>query len=161
LAIIESIVAQHAEEAAFLWLLRGGAVSAPHFSLEDLADLDNRVEAHIDGLRVAGNEGWPFCAEGLGFQENGEVFAAAVIALEGESRQRIEEVYAVVEAAPETARGLVSAIGWISPDKLQGKVASLLSSPSPLWRRVGVAACAVHRVDCGRHLSSAVEDPDP
>jgi uncharacterized protein (TIGR02270 family) len=158
--IIETIVSQHAEEAAFLWLLRDAAVAAPHYSLKDLAELDDRVEAHIDGLRVAGDEGWPFCADGLGFQESGEVFAAAVIALEGEDRERIEEVYSAVEDAPETARGLVSAIGWISPDKLQGKAAGLLSSQDPLWRRVGISACAVHRVDCGDHLTRAVEDPD-
>jgi uncharacterized protein (TIGR02270 family) len=158
--IIETIVAQHAEEAAFLWLLRDAAVRAPHYSLKDLAELDDRVEAHIDGLRIAGDEGWPFLADGLGFQESGEVFAAAVLALEGGQRERIEAVYSVVSAAPETARGLVSAIGWIPPDKLQGKVAGLLSSSTPLWRRVGVAACAVHRVDCGEHLTQALEDTD-
>jgi hypothetical protein len=36
-AIIPSVVMQHAEEAAFLWLLRDAAVSAPHYSLADLA----------------------------------------------------------------------------------------------------------------------------
>jgi len=64
LPIIESIVSQHAEEAAFLWLLRDLAVAAPHYSLQDLADLDERVEAHIDGLRVAGDPGWVFCSDG-------------------------------------------------------------------------------------------------
>jgi uncharacterized protein (TIGR02270 family) len=160
LAIIEAIVSQHAEEAAFLWLLRHAAVGAPHYSLEDLAELDDRVEAHIDGLRVAGDEAWPFCAEALDHQESGEIFAAGVIALEGQDRQRIEAVYAAVDSAPETVRGLISAIGWIPPDKLQGKVAGMLASSSPLWRRVGIAACAVHRVDCGLHLTRAVEDPD-
>jgi uncharacterized protein (TIGR02270 family) len=161
LPIIESIISQHAEEVAFLWLLRDVAVGAPHYSLKDLADLDARVADHIDGLRIAGDEGWPFCEHGLDHQESGEVFAAAVIALEGDDRRRIDQVVAAVEAVPETARGLVSAIGWITPDKLQGKVAGLLGSASPLWRRVGIAACAVHRVDCGKHLTEAIEDPDP
>jgi hypothetical protein len=53
--IIAEIVSQHAEEAAFLWLLRSNAVGAPHYSLKDLAKLDGRVEAHLDGLRVAGS----------------------------------------------------------------------------------------------------------
>jgi len=43
--IIEDIVSQHAEEAAFLWLLRDNAVRAPHYNLKDLADLEERVEA--------------------------------------------------------------------------------------------------------------------
>lgn len=158
--IIESIVSQHAEEAAFLWLLRDAAVAAPHYSLKDLSDLDNRVEAHLDGLRVAGEEGWPFCAAGLELRESGEVFAAAVIALEGDNQQRVGDVYAAVEAEPAGARGLISALGWISPNRLQGKVAGLLGSASPLWRGIGIAACSVHRVDCGRHLKIALEDSD-
>ena len=45
IAVIESIVEQHAEEAAFLWLLRDAAVQAPHYSLNDQAGLDERVES--------------------------------------------------------------------------------------------------------------------
>lgn len=160
MTIIESIVSQHAEEAAFLWLLRRAAVSAPHYALKDLAELDDRVEAHIDGLRVAGDEGWPFCEAGLDFEEAGEVFAAGVIALEGDDAARINKVYETVEAAPETVDGLVSAMGWTPREKLQGKVADLLGSASTLWRRVGISACAVHRVDCRDHLTQAVEDAD-
>ena len=63
--IIEAIVDQHAEEAAFLWLLRDAAVRAPHYDLSDLFSLDDRVEAHIDGLRIAGDPGWEVCAKGL------------------------------------------------------------------------------------------------
>ena len=40
---IEVIVAQHASEAAFLWMLRDAAVYAPHYALKDLARLDDRV----------------------------------------------------------------------------------------------------------------------
>ena len=43
---IPAVVEQHAEEAAFLWILREGAVHAPHYALKDLRKLDLRVEAH-------------------------------------------------------------------------------------------------------------------
>jgi hypothetical protein len=49
--IIPEIIDQHAEEAAFLWLRRDAAVHQPHYDIEDLAELDERVEAHLDGLR--------------------------------------------------------------------------------------------------------------
>ena len=55
--IIARIISQHAEEAAFLWLLRRTAVVAPHFNLSDLAKLDNRIEAQLDGVRIAGDVG--------------------------------------------------------------------------------------------------------
>ena len=63
--VIESIINQHAEEASFLWLLRNEAVHQPHYDLNDLAELDDRVKAHIDGLRIAGDKGWEICKENL------------------------------------------------------------------------------------------------
>jgi hypothetical protein len=76
-AIVETVIAQHAAEAAFLWLLREAACEQPQYRLKDLGKLDDRVEAHLDGLRIAGEEGWPVCAEALAMEEPGELFAAA------------------------------------------------------------------------------------
>jgi uncharacterized protein (TIGR02270 family) len=160
-SIISIIVEQHAEEAAFLWLLRDAAVRAPHYSLKDPAHLDDRVEAHIDGLRIAGEAGWEICKEALGLEEPGEVFAAAVLALENRNPTRIEEVFVVAETVPETVRGLTSAFGWVSPPQLQGTVKDLLVSTSPFRRRIGIAACAVHRVDPKAALQAAIIDDDP
>ncbi|WP_339137049.1 MAG: hypothetical protein WGN25_03685 [Candidatus Electrothrix sp. GW3-4] len=72
---IEDIITQHAEDAAFLWLLRDSAVYEPHYDLKDLAELDNRVEAHLDGLRIAGDVGWEICKDALSYQEPGEAFS--------------------------------------------------------------------------------------
>ena len=66
---IPVVVEQHAEEAAFLWLLRDSAVHDPHYYLYDLAHLDDRTEAHIDGLRIAGDEGWEICKEVRSFSQ--------------------------------------------------------------------------------------------
>ena len=52
--VIAEVVSQHAEEAASLWLLRSDALRAPHYVLKGIAKLDGQVEAHLDGLRVAG-----------------------------------------------------------------------------------------------------------
>ncbi len=143
-AVIPTIIEQHAEEAAFLWLLRDAAIRAPHYSLKDLTHLDDRVEAHIDGLRIAGNAGWEICREALSLEEPGEVFAAAVRVLENKDSTRIEQVFSVAEAVPETVRGLISAFGWVSPPQLQGTVKDFLVSTSPFYRHIGIAACAVH-----------------
>ena len=71
---IEVVLEQHAEEAGFHWLLRDKATSEPHYSLADLAHLDGRVEAHIDGLRVAGDVGWELCDAALKSAEAGDVY---------------------------------------------------------------------------------------
>lgn len=153
-AVIPAIIEQHAEEAAFLWILRRHAVHAPHYKLKDLAKLDGRVEAHLDGLRIAGAEGWRFCEEGLRFGEAGEVFAAAVLALENRDMGKLEEVIAVAEQSPDSVAGLVSALGWVEPQRLSGCVRQWLSSHSSLRRYLGIAACAVHRVNPGAILDN-------
>src|SRR5919109_24342 len=104
--IISEIVSQHAEEAAFLWLLRSNGVHAPHYALKDLAKLDGRVEAHLDGLRVAGEPGWELCKAALANEEPGEVFAAAVMAFESGIESRIQAVLDAVTGKPELLSGM-------------------------------------------------------
>jgi len=160
IAVIESIVEQHAEEAAFLWLLRDAAVQAPHYSLNDLADLDERVEAHIDGLRVAGDAGWSICVNALEQEEPGEVFAAAVLAFESGQDQRIKMVLEVVATDPVLSRGLISALGWLRFDRVKEHIDQLLRSVTPELRWIGIAASTVHRQDPGSTLIDALNDED-
>ncbi len=158
--IIESIVTQHAEEAAFLWLQREGAVKAPHYNLKDLAEHDERVEAHVDGLRIAGEPGWDICQEALGQEEAGEVFAAAVLAFESGEDSRIEAVLEVGSKSYELSRGVVSALGWIPYESIASILQRFLNADSSLLRRVGVAGMAVHRQDPGPVLGEFLDSDD-
>ncbi|WP_373499038.1 TIGR02270 family protein [Desulfococcus sp.] len=158
---IQEIVRQHAEDAAFLWLLRSGAISASHFSLQDLADLDNRVEAHIDGLRVAGDAGWEICREALSWKEPGEIFAAGVLAFECGDKMRIETVLEAVGEDPVLARGLISALGWVDYGSAAPFIDGFLSSDSPFFRYIGVATGAVHRQCRMDALTAAAHDDNP
>ncbi|MDH4079541.1 MAG: TIGR02270 family protein [Nitrospira sp.] len=154
--IIEDIVSQHAEEAAFLWLLRSHAIRQPHYALKDLAKLDDRVEAHLDGLRVAGEPGWELCKAALGNEEAGEVFAASVMAFESGIEARIQAVLNVVTAKPELIDGMVSALGWVTREQASPHLQRFLSSHVHLHRQIGLAGCAVHRVDPKQALTQAV-----
>src|SRR5260221_11033141 len=86
---IAPIVEQHAEDAAFLWLQRDNAVCAPHYSLKDVAKLDDRVEAHVDGLRVAGDDGWALALEQLKHPEAGEDFPAIALGVGSGGKEKI------------------------------------------------------------------------
>ena len=158
---VPTVISQHAEEAAFQWLLRSQAVHAPHYSLADLVRLDDMVEAHLDGLRIAGDAGWEICREELKWEEAGEVFAAASLAFASGHADRIAAVTAAVLAAPAALPGLVSALGWLDWDHAQPHAHALLGAEAPLLRRAGLAACAVHRQDPGPALDAALRDPDP
>jgi uncharacterized protein (TIGR02270 family) len=161
MAIIPVVVEQHAEEAAFLWLLRDSAVIEPHYSLPDLAHLDDRVEAHIDGLRIAGEEGWGVCKDAIAWEEPGEIYAAAVLAFESRDSGRIKEVIKLGISEAELSKGLISALGWIPFDKVAGYIQKFLDSGIVDLRRISIAAMAVHRQQVGRYLDTAINDEDP
>ncbi|CBK41713.1 conserved protein of unknown function [Nitrospira defluvii] len=156
----EIVVRQHAENAAFLWTQRDRAVTEPHYRLKDIAKLDERVEANIDGLRVAGEVGWKLCEEGLEQQGPGEVFAAAVLAFGVNNPSRIEKVFEVCQAARGLHRPVISALGWLDAEQSKSHLVGLLGSEDALKRQIGIASYAVHRLDPGVVLTQTISDAD-
>jgi len=159
--MIELIVEQHAEDAAFLWRRRDEAARAPHYNLTDLCAIDERLEAHLDGLRVAGDLGWEICAAATSAEDAGAIFAAAVLAVE---RCDIPAIAGVLDgggAVPGPSPGFMSALGWVEFDKVARILPGLLDPLCPAsLRHIGIAACAAHRRDPGPALSQALFDDD-
>jgi uncharacterized protein (TIGR02270 family) len=160
--IVPAIVDQHAEEAAFLWLLRDGAIREPHFALKDIIKLESRVEAHLDGLRIAGDAGLQLVLEQLeAHPEPGEAFAAGVQTFWGGEPEKTHRVIEVGTATPEASRGLISALGWLPYEQASKHITGLLATESPSERRVGIAASAIHRRNPGPALEEAFGSDEP
>jgi uncharacterized protein (TIGR02270 family) len=159
--VIEDLVSEYAEQTAFLWSRRNLAVHSSSYRLSDVAELDERLAGHIEGLHVSGVSGWHHCEEGLGRGEAGYVFAAATVALETCDGKRLKRVVDAVEEAPQSMAGICSAFGWVNPVALKSTVAKLLGSDEPLHRRIGLTACALHRVDPGFASARVFADTEP
>lgn len=159
--IVVDVVTQHAEETGFLWRLRTNAVHEPHYSLGDLARLDARLDAHIDGLRVAGTEGWEICMAGLASGDPGEVFAAAIVALASGDQQRVHAVIQAGIQSRDISRGLISAMAWLPYRQVMKVIQRLLEADPPLARRAGIAATAIHRRGPGPALGDSLADTNP
>lgn len=159
--VIPVVLDRHAEEAAFLWLLRSRAVGLPQFNLRSLAELDQRVEAHIDGLRVAGEPGWQrMWKEFEDRSEPGEAFAAAVLAFEGTRTGALRTLLDAADARPPVAAAIASAVGWLTDADAPLALSMLHGWESPAGRRVGIAAAAVRRAPPpGRAADAAFRDP--
>jgi uncharacterized protein (TIGR02270 family) len=54
----------------------------------------------------------------------------------------------------------VSALGWVPAQSLRQVAAGWFATPDKFLRRLGMAACLVHRVDPGPLLAGAIESPD-
>lgn len=159
-SVIPDVIAQHAEEAAFLWILRRGATRKPNFSIVDLSDLDMRVDSHLDGLYLAGEPAWNICQKELGLKGPGELFAAAAVAFAQCDNEKIEIVLAAAAKAPMEVSGIASALGWLPQALAQPLINKLTLSSEALHRYVGITAAAAQRHNPGSVLTTAVEEAD-
>ncbi len=82
--VLKDIVRQHAEQAAFLWTVYDRALLHPEeneeMDAERIARVVERLEAHLDGLRVAGTEGLRIAEERYAdYPEPGELFVLRML----------------------------------------------------------------------------------
>lgn len=153
-----TVVSQHAEEAAALANQRSVLIGAPHVRLHHLRRLDNRLAANLDGLAIAGEQGWGCCAAALANPGASEIFVATVRALEDRDLVRLEHLLALTDAVPLFRPGQLGAFGWVSAHVLEGTIRQLLTSANPARRQVGIGACAMHQVDPGVAIEAALVD---
>ena len=90
--ILIDILEEHIEEADFLWQQRKNALSDRAYNLGDLAELEERLFAHLDGLALGGNDAWKLLEPKLSSGEEGEVFTAAFVALDSNDSSMIDLV---------------------------------------------------------------------
>lgn len=159
--VVTTVVSQHVEDAAALRSVRSVLVRAPHVKLLHLRRTDERLLAHLDGITVAGDAGAAIVQQALEVPGVGQLFVAAVVAIERRDTAQIGRLLALLDEIPDTARALASAFGWVSADLLRGLTAPLLSAKSPAERWLGIAACAAHGVDPGATLATALKHDDP
>lgn len=94
--VLPEILRQHAEQAAFLWTVYDRAKLFPEENPEmdevRIERLLERLEAHLDGLRVAGAEGLRIAGERFAeYLEAGELFVLRMLQ-PGAARLRVADL---------------------------------------------------------------------
>ena len=156
--VITQIIQQYVEDSAFLWILRDGAVKQPHYNLNDLVKLDARIEACIDGIRIARDPGWELSEQALIFEEAGEVFTAALLAYESGDANKIETVLKIAGHDLEVFSGFMSALGWLPFPMVEPWLMGMANANASIYRFSSIAAYSLHRVDPGPFLNKAIQD---
>lgn len=134
------IIEQHAEEAAFLWLLYSQEQETPNPNPDQLAQLKKRINAHIKGLIQAGDDGWNCCVKALeAHPQSGEVFAASMLALSSSNKGRLEKIQQTIKAAPETTNGMFAAQGWHSFQTIKPITDQFVAAESATGKGIGLA----------------------
>jgi uncharacterized protein (TIGR02270 family) len=97
---LPDVAEEHLEELAFLWTQRRRALRSAAYTPRAVAQLDERIEAHLQGLLVLGADLPAFVAPALGGDDGPRVFAAAFALLRsgasGAERQ-VGDVFATAD----------------------------------------------------------------
>ena len=83
LTYLPDVLEEHLDELGFLWGQRERALRSPVHTLRDLADLEARLEARLQGVLSYGERARPLLADALAGDDPDLVLAAALAALRG------------------------------------------------------------------------------
>ncbi|MBA3698585.1 MAG: hypothetical protein H0W78_07015 [Planctomycetes bacterium] len=115
--VITALVEQHAAEIAALIMLRSHAVESPRYHARHLAQLDERIAMHLDGLREAGVAAGAIVGAAVAANpEIGEATTVVVQALlvPGEVRQHLSAAFtALAPVAPALWHRAGIAVRWV------------------------------------------------
>jgi uncharacterized protein (TIGR02270 family) len=114
-SLLKQVVEKHLQELGFLWRLREGALRSPDFMARDVKRLDSRLEAHLDGLRIAAATDLAAVAAHLTGDDPWAVLAAAVTLLQLET--------------PDAANEVVQALRKAEPEQIDSWRRALLCGP--------------------------------
>lgn len=154
------IYERYADDAAFLWHLRSLVVDQPHYTFRDLIGLDQRIQAHLDGLMTAPADAWKICGQAMSIQEPGEVFTAAVLAFRSLDVGKIQAVVESGLGCSTASRGLISALGWLPGWLCHSWIKKFLTSKDLDHKFLAIAACSIRREDPEHYLTSILQRPD-
>ena len=156
--IDEEILAENAGEAAGLWSLRQTLARRPQMRLADLAEHDERIEAHLDGLRLAGSDGWRVASEVAAQAPGpGSAFVLAALASEADESQhdntkknnaeaRRAAITDAVLADPTVVAGVIAGFTWVITPRAALASTTWWQADAPSLRYVALGI----DVACGR-----------
>ncbi|RYY74920.1 MAG: TIGR02270 family protein [Gammaproteobacteria bacterium] len=156
--IFGHLIEKHVNEAAFLWLLRSQAVVQPHHGPTYIRKLEQRINNHLTGLSLNPEAAWEFAVEAANFNESGEVFVLAMLALMSGNNEKINSAIEFASHDKETFKGLVSALGWAPDAYVNVMLRQWIESNDVLHKHLAVVACSVRRMDPQLFLNHLFND---
>ena len=154
------VIDKFVDNASFLWVLRSIAVNQPNYSLADIRELEQRIDAQLNGLMTAPRQSWQTCLQALEYEEPGEVFTAAIVAFRSRDAGKIQLAVEAGLLNDKTEKGLISAMGWLSADLVHSWIKQFLGSKDLNHKYLAIAVCSVRRENPGDALDHILQRED-
>lgn len=146
LAYIPAIAEQHYEELQFLWTQRRHALHSAAYTMREMSRLEERIEAHVQGLLVLGEHLPDFVAPGLQGDDEMAAFASAYALLRlgtTDALQRARD--GLLAAEGKRLEGIREALCHGPAQPLLPFLQSLFTSAAPPLAVVAGEALVFHR----------------
>ncbi len=159
---ILDILEEHRDELGSLWAQRENVVFAPDWTLKELAHLEDRAEAHLDGLRLGAGHSVDVARPLLGAEETGPATAATFVLMAFERPELEREVVQALETAPPAARdGIRIGLRHSDARRIANELAGIAAASEPAVRAAAVDILAFHRLPAPKGLLALLSNRDP
>lgn len=156
----KDIYEQYIEDASFLWLMRSIAVEQPHYDLNDIKYLDQRIEAQLDGLMTCTDLAWELCEHAIESGGAGEIFTAAIIAFKSYNEERIQKVIEKSLISEECVKGITTALAWLPARVVHPWIKRFFTSKEINHKYIAIYTCHLRRENPGDFLNLFFTRPD-
>lgn len=161
--ILTDIIEEHLEDADFLCQQRGNAFGDRVYDLGRLAEIEERLLAHLDGLLLAEADAWNLLKPKLTEGDRGEAFAAAYVALaSGETGYRDELINALDQAEGPVIEGITEALRHSPSVEVEQILRSRLGDANSQVRAIALEVLSFRRMAIdAKQLELSLLDNDP
>ncbi len=152
-----SLYIESLEEASFLYEQRLSLLDDPEISWKDIADFEERLEAHLDALVVGGEQALGICTERADEGDFGELHAAVCAYCR---QDRMDLVLKILESLDpqntERTRAVQDALYYELPATWQNRFIQLLPECRPQDIPMIAGTIGRHRLPAGKELLMAL-----
>lgn len=144
LPVLTDILEEHFEEVGFLWTQRQSAIRSPRYTLRELHELEERIEAHVQGLLVGGEQTAVMLQPGLAAEEAEPAFVAAYVLSRLDQPDVRTQVWdAFLKAKGPGLTGIAQALCHLPVDPVLPKLRQIMAGTIPVSSELKAAAAEV------------------
>jgi uncharacterized protein (TIGR02270 family) len=161
-SILAGILEDHLDEVLFLFRQRCLALEALDLGVTHLAEIEERLDAHVDGLRVGRDSAWELCSPLLTAADPGSIFAAAALALASGNDEYMDEVEKAVQGASADSReGLLWAWRLAQHPGAVERLRAWSASNDETLQAAAVDALSFRKIDPGEARERGLAGTNP